>query len=421
MNEILKIIVERVNAVNNKSGFLDVIFGSYKQKALNGAPVVLFGAGALGEELCTTLRHNGVSPLYFCDNNDSRSGSSYCGIPIVTFDELKKLHKDSLIVIAIQKYSDAVVKQLLENGFCTDMIFCKDSGAYTNLAFMYSMVGTQNLISDYKKQHGSLALIDFVMQNEEKVSEAYHLFADQKSKELFISKLALIASDGNFELFKDFMLSFSEPINEFGFFKYEGTPEDYYYFNNDVLSLSQNEVYVDVGAYDGDTVETFVQACDKNQVKYKHIYAFEPDPQCYRSLVKNTAAHKNISCHQLGLGLQSGVLRFMSSNNAVHDQAGAISKTGDIEIQVVTLDDFIQCEEVSFIKMDPGGNIIPDVIKGAANTIAKYKPKLALGAYHSLEAIFEIPLLVKSIYPDYKLYLRHNTFHLSDTALYATV
>ncbi len=421
MNEILKIIVERVNAVNNKSGFLDVIFGSYKREALNGVPVVLFGAGALGEELCSTLRHGGVFPVCFCDNNDSRSGSSYCGIPIVTFDELKKLHKDSLIVIAIQKYSDSIVKQLLENGFCTDLIFCKDSGAYTNLAFMYSMVGTQNLISDYKKQHGSLALIDFVMQNEEKVSEAYHLFADQKSKELFISKLALIASDGNFELFKDFMLSFSEPINEFGFFKYEGTPEDYYYFNNDVLSLSQNEVYVDVGAYDGDTVETFVQACDKNQVKYKHIYAFEPDPQCYRSLVKNTSAHKNISCHQLGLGSQSGALRFMSSNSAVHDQAGAISQTGDIEIQVVTLDDFIQCDEVSFIKMDPGGNIIPDVIKGAANTIAKYKPKLALGAYHSLEAIFEIPLLVKSICPDYKLYLRHNTFHLSDTALYATV
>lgn len=421
MNEIFNNIVERVNTVSNKSGFLDVIFGTYKQEALNGVHVVLFGAGALGKELCSTLRHGGVFPVCFCDNNDSRSGSSYCGIPIITFDELKKLHKDSLIVIAIQKYSDSIVKQLLENGFCTVLIFCKDSGAYTNLAFMYSMVGTQNLLAEYKQQHGSLPLIDVVRQNEEKVSEAYHLFADQKSKELFISKLALIASNGNFELFKDFMLSFSEPINEFGFFKYEGTPEDYYYFNNDVLSLSQNEVYVDVGAYDGDTVETFLQACSKHLVDYKHIYAFEPDPHCYNSLIKNTNAYNNISCHKLGLGSHSRILRFMSSNNAIHDQAGAISNTGDIEIQVVSLDDFLHGKDVTFIKMDPGGNIIPDVIKGAANTIAKYKPKLALGAYHSLEAIFEIPLLLKSICPDYKLYLRHNTYHLCDTALYATV
>lgn len=421
MNDVLKQIAGHIDSARNAKGFLDVLFHTHKQEALNGKPVVLFGAGGLGKELYSTLKSNGVFPACFCDNDSSKNGSLYCGIPIISLEELKKKHKNSLVVIASQKHSASVAKQLQNNGFCTDQVLCKEPNTNTYLAFMYSMVGTQSLFTEYKRHRSSDTLIDVLCQNEQRVSDAYNLFDDQKSRELFITKLALMASNGYFQLFKDFMLSFSEPIREFGFFKYEGTPEDYYYFNNDVLSLSQNEVYVDVGAYDGDTVETFVQACNKNQVKYKHIYAFEPDPQCYRSLVKNTAAHKNISCHQLGLGSQSGVLRFMSSNNAVHDQAGSISKTGDIEIQVVTLDDFIKHEEVSFIKMDPGGNIIPDVIKGAVNTIAKYKPKLALGAYHSLEAIYEIPLLVKSICPDYKLYLRHNTFHLSDTALYATV
>lgn len=421
MNDVLKQITERINSVTNKMGFLDASFGVRKQEALNGAPVVLFGAGGLGKELCSTLKYNGISPVCFCDNNDSKNGNSYCDIPIITFDELKKSHKDSLIVLATQKYLESVTKQLLDNGFTADRILCKKSDVDTNMVLMYSMVGTQVVLEEYKQYYSPKTMFDVLLQNEQKVLDAYNLLADQKSKELFIAKLSLMASNENFELFKDFMLSFSEPILEFGCFNYEGTPEDYYYFNNDVLTLSQNEVFVDVGAFDGDTIETFVQACNKHQVEYKHIYAVEPDPHLYRALINNTSAYKNISYHQLGLGSQSKVLRFMSSDRDSRWHVGLQSDNGNIEIQVVRLDDFLNGEGVTFIKMDPGGNIIPDLVKGAAGTIAKYKPKVALGAYHSLEAIFEIPLLVNSICPEYKLYLRHNTYHLCDTALYATI
>ena len=99
-----------------------------------------------------------------------------------------------------------------------------------------------------------------------------------------------MASEGNFQLFKDFILSYSQPVLNFGFGNYEGTPEDYYYFNNDVLKLEPGEVYVDVGAYDGDTVQTFTQACQRLQLEYAWIHAFEPDPQCYQALLKNTGS-----------------------------------------------------------------------------------------------------------------------------------
>jgi FkbM family methyltransferase len=421
MNAIIKQISERISSAQNKMGFLDVLFGTHKQEAFNGTPVVLFGAGGLGKELCSTLKHNGISPVCFCDNDGSKSGSLYCGIPVISFDELKKSHQGSLIVVSTQKHLKSVTKQLLENGFRADRVLCKESDLGTNLVFMYSMIGTQSLLTGFKQQYAPRTLLDVLWQNEQKVLDAYTLFADRKSKELLLAKLALLASDENFELFKHFILTFSEPILEFGIFNYEGTTEDYYYFNNDVFSLSQNEVLVDVGAFDGDTVQTFVHACSKHHLDYKRIYAFEPDPQCYKALRKNTSAYKNIFCHQLGLWSESKVLRFMTSDNAIHDQAGAISNIGDVEIQVVSLDDFLQGEEVTFIKMDPGGNIIPEVIRGATGAMAKYRPKLALGAYHSLEAIFDIPLLVKSICPEYKLYLRHSTYHLCDTDLFATI
>lgn len=421
MNSVSKQIVECIDSAREKPGFLDVLFGEHKQEALQGTPVVLFGAGGLGEELCSTLHTHGVYPVCFCDNNDSRKGSMYCGIPVITFQELKESFQNSLIVIASHKYMGPMTDQLLDNGFSRDRVLCKVSDVSAPIVFMYSMIGTQCLFAGYKQQCGTRTVMDTLLEHEQSLLDAYGLFADKHSQGLFISKLALMASDRNFDLFRNFIQSYSQPVLELGFGNYDGTPEDYYYFNNDVISLSPDEVYVDVGAYDGDTVYSFVEACRKNWVNYTKIHAFEPDPHCYQALVKNTADFKNVVCHPSGVWSQSQVLRFKSSENGIHDQAGAIDLSGNIDINVVSLDDYLRGEEVSFIKMDPGGNVIPEAIRGAAGIIAQHRPKLALGAYHALESLFEIPLLVHEICADYKLFLRHNTYHLCDTDLFATL
>ncbi len=421
MNEILLKIVERMESARGKHGFLDVLFGDYKKEAFQGAPVVLFGAGGLGEELCATLRGHGVHPVCFCDNNSSRKGSTYCGIPIISLADLKESFRDSLVVVASHKYTKSMTDQLLGSGFRSDRVLCKDTDSLAPIVFMYSMIGTQCLFGSYTQQCGPKPVLDSLMEREQDVQDAYELLADRHSKGLFISKLALMASDGNFDLFKDFIESYSQPVLEFGFGNYDGTPEDYYYFNNDVITLSPDEVYIDVGAFDGDTVHTFVQACRKNGLNYSKIHAFEPDPNCFEALLKNTAGYENIICHSSGVWSKSEVLRFSTSDTGIHDQAGAIDGSGNIEIEVVSLDEFLNGERATFIKMDPGGNVIPEAIRGAARIIARDKPKLAVGAYHALESIFEIPLLVHDICPDYKLYLRHNTYHLCDTDLYATL
>jgi len=421
MNKVLKKIADLITETAGKPNFLDLLFGQHKKLALQAFPIVLFGAGELGKELYNTLKFNNISPVCFCDNKSSEEEHLYCDIPVISFSKLKQNHKNSLIIIATQKHALSITNQLRENGFSNDLIKCKGDDPKSAILFMYSTVGTQNLFNAYELETKPLSLFATLLENEQEIEHAYNLFADQKSKELYVAKLALMSSQRSLALFENFMLKFSEPIVEFGPFNYNGTPEDYFYFNNDVLSPSQNEVYIDIGAYDGDTVGTFIQACKKYNINYKKIFAFEPDPQCYKSLLKNTLSINNISCHNLGLWSRSTTLQFTSSLEAIHDQAGAINNDGDINIKVVSLDDFLKKSRVSFIKMDPGGNIIPEVIKGSANTISTWKPKLALGAYHSIKSIFEIPLLVKNICPNYNLFLRHNTYHLCDTALYATI
>lgn len=58
-------------------------------------------------------------------------------------------------------------------------------------------------------------------------------------------------------------------------------------------------------------------------------------------------------------------------------------------------------------------------LKGAEQTIKKYKPKLAISIYHKPNDLWEIPLLIKSWVPEYKIYIRHYNVVSSETIMYA--
>lgn len=60
-----------------------------------------------------------------------------------------------------------------------------------------------------------------------------------------------------------------------------------------------------------------------------------------------------------------------------------------------------------------------EALKGAENTIGKYKPRLAICVYHKPEDIIEIPLKILELNPEYKLYLRHYSYIHTETVLYA--
>lgn len=421
MNHVLQKIVNKAKSCEGEKDFLDILFGEAKESVLAGATIVLFGAGDLGVEMLYSLKVQGISVSCFCDNNASKQGRSIKGIPVISFAELESSHKESLIVLTLCKHIRAVAAQLKDKGFCLGNVFRKEDNSDSALLAMYAMVGTQVTFVDYKNSSKPLSILDNLISMEAKIAAAHDAYVDEKSQALFITKLALYASDLHFSLFKEFMLMFSEPIHEFGMLNYDGTPEDYYYFNNDVLEIEEGEVYVDVGAFDGDTIESFNSTCNKLNVKYKKIYGFEPDPDCYKKLEENIESYENVSLHKLGLWSESTILEFTSSSESLHEQAASIAGSGNVKIEVVSLDDFLEGDEITFIKMDPSGDIVNKVLVGAEKTILKYKPKLALGIYHSLEEFIDIPIYLKKLCPEYQLFLRHNTYHLCDTDLYGYI
>ena len=60
-----------------------------------------------------------------------------------------------------------------------------------------------------------------------------------------------------------------------------------------------------------------------------------------------------------------------------------------------------------------------EALIGCEQIIKAQKPKLAISIYHKPEDIIEIPELILSYCDSYRLFLRHYTFGITDTILYA--
>lgn len=184
------------------------------------------------------------------------------------------------------------------------------------------------------------------------------------------------------------------------------------YFDPDVINLTQDEVFVDCGAYVGDTIDSF----RKYMGGYKKIIAFEPDKyNCHK--IKEYLEKENISNVQVVNAAVGNENKEVTFNNLGTAGSSVIQDEGIEKIQQVRLDDAIQ-EPITFLKMDIEGFEL-DALKGAENTIKTHKPRLAICVYHKAEDPIRIVEYLKKIVPEYKFYMRHYTYSQHETVLYA--
>ncbi len=191
--------------------------------------------------------------------------------------------------------------------------------------------------------------------------------------------------------------------------------KQYEYF--DKVRAKQGDVVMDVGALAGETGLYFSNLVgDKGKV-----YAFEPVQDSYNLLVENLKRNHVKNIEAVKLGLFSENKDAIISNGAAGSSLLATNTTNKgKKIRLVKLDDFVKeknLNKVDFIKMDIEGAEL-DALKGGEQTIKKYKPKLAICVYHKGRDMIDIPQYLKSLVPEYKFFLKHNTESWGDTVLY---
>jgi len=202
----------------------------------------------------------------------------------------------------------------------------------------------------------------------------------------------------------------------FLYYPFNSPEKEEQYFSPSFLTPQPNEVYVDAGCWDGETILDFYKFANR---KYKKIYGFEPAPECFERTQKciEVAAIKNVIMNMQGLWDKKEKLNFDMAG--IWQGGSHISAGGTHSIDTIALDEAINPnDKVTFIKMDIEGAELK-ALQGAKNTIMRDLPRLAICIYHKPEDIITVPEYILSISSKYVFYIRHHSNCFNETVLYA--
>lgn len=249
----------------------------------------------------------------------------------------------------------------------------------------------------------------------EPIRQAYTLFSDKASKRVFIKILQsyVTTSDDAYSLLEE---ACGKECPCFHFetedgYEVRGTANPY--FLSDIFSLEDPVVLLDGGAYIGDTIELAYRVIGD---KLHYYYALEPNENSFaRMRERLDKLPVKGELFQLGLDDSAGIKTF--------DKEGADSRLAEDSawsIETVSAGDFIKAVNPAptFIKLDIEGSE-KRVLESMRAFIAHDKPMLAISAYHALDDLWEIPLLISNLSSDYKIYLRHQSNYFTETVCYA--
>lgn len=174
-----------------------------------------------------------------------------------------------------------------------------------------------------------------------------------------------------------------------------------HYFDLDIVKCSKDEVFVDLGAYTGDTILDFLYHYGTDQ--YKKIYAYEITEDSFQALIANTNHYANIECQNKAVSNQKGTLYVGKSD--IDYSANTIRDEGEIEVESVLIDEEIK-EPITMIKMDIEGSE-QKALLGCKRHIKEDTPKLLMSVYHNHEDLYKIPRMIDEMNPNYHYYLRY--------------
>lgn len=340
--------------------FADELAGEHKK-------IVIWGAGNCGHLVNSILSEQNVRISFFADNFHAGETDSSTGIRIIGIDDVVRDKQNLLVLVSVadRQIYDAVYMQLREAGLTDGQL--------------YDMKGFIERLP-----------VSFFIQNRDKYHQVYNLLADNFSKKVYLERIKRV-----------YLLNDISSIV---------SPADEEYFD-EVNILTDHEVFIDCGGYSGDTSLRFIEKCGG---KYKKIIVFEPETS-KTAVIENNLRGTNHIVYPYGVWSENKVLYF----EARGDVASRVvdEECGD-KVQAVALDDYVYDEKPTFIKMDIEGSEIEALI-GARKTIQTYKPKLAVCLYHKPQDLFEIPIYIKSLNENYRLYVRQYANSRYETVCYA--
>lgn len=349
------------------------------ETAATGNNYILFGSGYLGRTALAGFRRAGIEPIAFT-NNDSRTWNTKIqGLRVISPEEAVQQYKGKAAFVVRIYTNEPVHKQLREMGIAPV--------SYPRIAWSYPNA----MLPDF-----SLELPNKIFSQAEQVRKALELAGDDASRAEYIGQIEW-RTTLNSQVLPPYV------------------PNKEIYYGPNIYQLSYDEVFVDCGAFDGDSIRTFIQR--RNDV-FKAIIGVEADPGNFARL-KDYVSTLSEDMREKIWVLQNavGTLR----ETAFFDASGTLDSafgSGSFQVEVIPLDEAFSDLVPTLIKMDIEGAEL-DALKGAENIIKQHAPVLAICAYHRQEDIWKIPLYLHGIQPQYKFFFRRYSTDCWEQVCYA--
>lgn len=321
-------------------------------------PIILYGMGNGADMVIDELQKRGLEFKDIFAGDAFVRGQLFHEKRVKKYSEICEEYDDFFIVMCFAVHDDETIKKVKDMAKNHPLIA-------PNVPIVNDGIFTR----------------EFIKEHDAEFDKAYSLLADDESRKNYVSILNFKVS-GKIEYLFD-------------------TEKDKSYVYKNIFKLSDNEVFVDLGAYDGDTIKEF---SDFTGGKYKKIFALEADAKNFKKLTKNTEEMHDIFCYNFAAWDKKETLLFEKKKG----RNSKLSKAGNVEIQATDIDSLIK-EEITVLKMDVEGSE-EKALSGASELIKAYTPKLYVCAYHRNSDMFAIPLLINSICDKYKFYFYHHRY-----------
>jgi FkbM family methyltransferase len=314
-------------------------------------PIVLYGMGNGADKIIKVLTQYGIEVSGVFASDGFVRDKYFHDFKISSYRDLKEKFGDMIVLLCFGSSRPEVLENILK--------IASEQELY---APEVPVIG------------GGLFTEEYYKSNQKEFEFVYSRLADEHSRKTFENIIKYKIS-GKISYLLDCQVSADEPYSSF-------------------LRLDGDN-FVDLGAYNGDTVADFIKRCPN----YNWITAVEPDVKTFKKLQKNTENVKNITLVNACVSSKCGFLPFAMKGGRNSSLSG-----GDTLLESINVDSLN--ENATYIKMDVEGEEV-GAISGAKQTILNCKPKMLISAYHRTDDFIKIPQTVLNIRDDYKIYLRH--------------
>lgn len=327
-------------------------------------PIVLYGMGNGADKIVDWCESHNVKISGIFASDEFVRGQLFRGFKVEKYsDIIERLGHDVLIVIAFASERPEVLARFRELAASHDVV------APHLPLFKEAELVSKDWLERYAKE----------------LQQVYAGLADDFSRQVFSAAL-------NYKLSGKISYLFACETQRLEDLK-------------SIFSFASGENYLDLGAYNGDTVQEFLQLTDN---KFNSIIAVEPDRRnCrkLRALRDVLGLDREFVVYEAGVWNEKTVLSFSDSGG----RQSTFIDASKAEVNVDTIDNFAAATPISYIKMDVEGAELQALAGGKA-TLGQYSPKLFIAAYHYDADLFRIPLAIWQLVPEYKIYLRKHPY-----------